>query len=416
MIVHGLLLIDPCCPPTPGWVRISDGRIVELELTGDRPPDDEIQLGGDGRLICPGFIDAHTHPPQIDCVGADGLELLAWLDRVVFPAEIWWGKGAAGSVMRRAMREMLTQGTLSFAGYLTSQGVAAREAISQLEREPKLRAIVGRVAMDRNAPDELIEEDRARSRQSSPASVAMPASAVGARVAISVNPRFAPACSEELLAEIGWFIKDHPGVTVQTHLAEAKAECDLVKKLFPDDPSYTAVYDRFGLLTDRTLLAHCVHLDEAQWELIAHRQCVVVHCPSANLFLKSGLFDLDAATEHGMTLALGSDIAAGPDVAMPCVARAMIEIAKVRKQTVAPNASIPTPALAWQLITLGNADALGWADSGRLEVGAWADLLILQPRQTWFDEHLIGRLLYNWSEKLIESRVIAGKLADPATI
>lgn len=416
MIVHGLLLLDPAEKPTPGWLRVDGGRIVEVCETSARPPDESQRLGGPGRLITPGFIDAHLHPPQFDAVGCDGMPLMDWIDRIVYPAEIWWGRGAAASITRRCKRAMLTQGTLGFAAYLTSHGIASHEAVAELERTPSLRAIVGRVAMDRRAPDELTGEDRHfRVAQSPPVQVAI-AKPESPRLERSVNPRFAPACSEELLAEIGWFIQEHPQTLVQTHLAEAVSECELVRSLFPDDPNYTSVYDRFGLLTRRTVLAHCLHLSPAEWELIAARGSVVAHCPAANLFLQSGLFDLDTCRDCGIRIALGSDLAAGPDLAMPRVARAMIETAKVRRLMVAPHAWIPTPADVWRQITRGNAEALGWMDSGRLEAGAWADLLILRPAESWFDEHLIGRLLYGWSPELIEHRVVAGELANPATI
>ncbi|RMH27490.1 MAG: guanine deaminase [Planctomycetota bacterium] len=415
MILHGHLLTDPFARPSPGWVRVADGRIAEVRITGESPPGDDEAIGGPGRLISPGFIDAHTHPPQFGAVGCDGLPLLDWLERVVYPAESWWGRGAAGPMMRAAVRSMLTEGTLGFAGFLTSHGRAAREAIAALERPGSPRAVVGRVAMDREAPDDLTAEDRWRAGQQ-PAPSVVAADSTSRRVKVSVNPRFAPACSEELLAECGWAARDRPGLIVQTHLAESPDELALVRRLFPDDEHYTAIYDRFGLLGPSTLLAHGVHLSDVEWRLIAQRGCVVVHCPTANVFLGAGLFDLDAARAHGVRLALGSDIAAGPDAAMPRVARAMIETAKTRRLTVAPGAHVPSPAEAWSLITRGAADALGWADAGRIEVGAAADLLVLRPPDSWFDEHLVGRLIYGWSPGLIEQRIVDGRPADPATI
>lgn len=409
MVIQGLILLDPADPPAPGWLRVEAGRIAELRLSGSAPPGDYGPiLGGPGRLISPGFIDAHTHPPQFGVVGCDGMPLLDWLGRVVFPAEVWWGRGAASSEMRRAIAAMLREGSLGFAGWLTSHARASHEAIAELTGAPGLRAVVGRVAMDRNGPDELLAEDRWRAERSPTPSVLMP-EPKSPRVTISANPRFAPACSEALLAEVGWALRDSPGLFVQTHLAESRAECGLVRELFPDDEHYTGVYDRLGLLGPTTLLAHCVHLSAEEWRLIARRGSVVVHCPTANTFLDSGLFDLDSARESGVQLALGSDLGAGPDVAMPRVARAMIETAKSRRSTVARSAHVPTPAEVWRLITRGNADALGWTDAGRIEVGAAADLLVLRAAESWFDEHLVGRLIYNWSHELIETRIVAGR-------
>jgi guanine deaminase len=237
-------------------------------------------------------------------------------------------------------------------------------------------------------------------------------------VQASLNPRFAIACSEELLAECGWRAKENPGLFVQTHLCESLNEIARVRELFPSDATYTGVYDRFGLLGPRTLLAHCVHLSDDEWSLIAQRGCVVVHCPTANTFLRSGLFDLTTAMERGVRLALGSDVAGGPDHAMPRVARGMIEVAKARSMVARDPArvKIPTPGEAWWMITRGNALALGWGNSGELRVGADADLLVLRVPDDWHDEHLLGRIVYRWSSELIDTRVLRGVRLDPSTI
>lgn len=415
MLLKGKLLIDPARAPRPGWLRVEGGRITEMG-EGEPPGRARADLGGADRIICPGFIDAHLHIPQFDSVGLDGMDLLEWLHKVIYPAERWFGAGAARGGTRLALRRMVTQGTLGFAGYLSSHGEASREAISVLE-QVGIRCVVGRVAMDREAPEDLTREDRERARMSPrPSPLAAPAR--GGRVEISANPRFAVACSEELLAEIGWLRRERPELIIQTHLAESRGECEKVAALFPEARHYTDVYERAGLLGPRTILAHCCHLSDEEWRLIAERGCVAAHCPTANLFLRSGVFDLSAAERHGVRVALGSDVAAGPDVAMPRVARGMIETAKWRSivHGGANGVRVPAPAEVWTIITVGNADALGWKDAGRLEVGAAADLLVLRVPETWMDDHLIGRMLHHWSAALIESRVIGGVAVDPTTI
>lgn len=408
MLIRGRLFIDPTRTPELGWLRIENARIAEIG-TGDPPRDQPAQtLGGRDCIISPSFTDAHIHLPQIDSAGCDGLPLLPWLEQVIFPAEIWWGRGHALSMARTAARRMLREGTFNFAGYLTSHAEINREAVAYLRDKTPLRFIAGRVAMDRNAPDELTAEDRARASSRPVPSPAMASLGSNNNHRISANPRFAVSCTDELLAEIGWWHKEHPEAFIQTHLAESQQECALVSELFPRDPHYTAVYDRANLLTPTTLLAHCVHLSDDEWRLIAQRRSIAVHCPAANIFLTSGLFDYHAALRHDIRLALGSDVAAGADIAMPRVARGFIETAKVRRMTVDPDSPIPTPADAWNRITRENADLLGWPDTGRIETGAAADLLVLRVPETWLDEHIVGRLIYNWSSRLIESRIIAG--------
>ena len=385
---------------------------------GDPPRDAaDRSLGAPDAVISPAFYDAHIHLPQIDAAGCDGMELLPWLNEVVFPAEAWWGRGQALAMARTAVRRMLTHGTLGFAGYLTSHGEMNARVLDFLQTRSPLRFIAGRAAMDREAPNELVAEDRARAKMRPPPSPVLPLPhPAGSRQGSSANPRFAISCTDELLAEVGWFVRDHPGTWMQTHLSESLPEVAYVAKLFPNDPHYSGVYDRFGLLTDRSILAHCIHLSDEEWTLLAQRRCIIAHCPTANIFLKAGLFNLDKADRFGVRVALGSDVAGGPDVAMPRVARGMIETAKVRALASGKPGRIPTPADAWNLITRGNAELLGWPECGRLEVGAAADLLVLRPPTAWLDERCTGRLIYNWSENLVESRIVSGRVVDPTTI
>ncbi|MBL8746384.1 MAG: amidohydrolase family protein, partial [Phycisphaerae bacterium] len=391
MLIQGFLLADPAKKPEPGYLRIDNGRIAEIRL-GDLPrnsgPPD---LGSPSHIICPAFIDAHFHFPQIDSIGCDGMPLLEWLDKVIFPAEAWWGKGAAVPATRTAIRRLTNEGTVGVAGYLTSHAQGSAEAVALLARTP-MRFHVGRVAMDRNAPDDLTDEDRRRAAMRPiPSPILAPnPSLIAPRQAISANPRFAISCTPELLAEIGWTINQRQSQSIrhylQTHLAESPEECAQVRHMFHEE-HYTSVYDKFNLLNERTILAHCIHLADPEWELIARRKSIVASCPGANMFLRAGLFNLDKARDFAVRLTLGSDVAAGPDIAMPRVARQFIETAKVRALTSGAR-HVPAPAEAWNLITRHNADALGWHDAGRLETNAAADLLVLRVPDLWHDEHL----------------------------
>lgn len=397
MLIQGHLLLDPHRPPTPGWVATEGDRIVEI---GEGELREQADAGSRDSLIVPGFIDAHTHLPQIDCIGYDGMELLDWLSQVIFPAEMNWAdEQFAHRQAALAYARMARSGTLGYAGFLTSHFHSWAATVRASHALP-LRGIAGQVLMDNNCPDAL-HNDR----------IARLAVSERGRLHGSTNPRFAVSCTDAMLTRAAELARKRDGAFIQTHLAETQRECEVVQSLFPDDPHYTGVYDRFGLLTPRTLLAHCVHLSEAEWALIARRGSVVVHCPGANTFLHAGVFDFDAAREHEVRVALGSDVAAGPDTAMPRVARAMIEVAKLRQMTSSPQAFVPSPAQAWWMMTRGNAQALGWDDAGHIAVDASADLLVLEVPFA-MDAHLISRLLYTWDDAYIAQRIVAGEAVE----
>lgn len=399
MILFGRLHRNAHEPPEPGWVAIDKGTIVE---TGHGKPPQRPDHGSERSLITPGFVDAHLHWPQADAVGHDGLELLDWLETAIYPAERAWAEPAVAEARaERALRQMAAAGTLGCAAYLTSHAHSVAAARRAQARVP-LRTLAGRVLMDRAAPADL--------RSPSEASTPMPATA---RFEESLNPRFAVACSAALLASVGR--QAEAGAAVQTHLAETAAECAVVAERFPEATSYTEVYDRFGLLGPRTLLAHALHLSVQEWAMIAKRRCAVVHCPTANWFLEAGTFDLRAAREHGVPVALGSDVAAGCTLSMPRIASAMINAAKVRRMHVDREATVPTAGEAWELIVRGNAQILRWREWGRFEPGGSADLLLLDVDETLEEplplddpDALCGRLVFGWESRWIRMRVLNG--------
>ncbi|MEM1424307.1 MAG: amidohydrolase family protein, partial [Planctomycetota bacterium] len=280
LLIAGDLLHDPMLAPERGWLRVAGGVIAERGF-GEAPRVNEpTPLGGRGRLVSPAFVDGHIHLPQVDSAGCDGMRLLDWLDRVIFPAEAWWGRGQHLAMTRTCVKRMVREGTAGFAGYCTSHAETSGAALRWIARETNVRYVAGRVAMDRNAPGELTEEDRLRQRMGAPTSPVLASMDDRVRHAISANPRFAVSCTEELLAEVGWRKRDDPGLFVQTHLAESSDELRAVRELFPNAADYTEVYERAGLLGPRTVLAHCCHLGEREWEAIARTDSVIAHCPT----------------------------------------------------------------------------------------------------------------------------------------
>lgn len=393
---------------SPGYVETEQSRIVRV-VEGDIPGD--CDLGGEDHLICPGFIDAHVHLPQFDIVGAHGLTLLDWLNQVTFPAELAWADpDHAQKQAKSAIRRMLAGGTTGFAAYATVHADGTRAALDTAERLGA-RAWIGQVLMDRNAPEDLCRPTTQLLEETGELLDRYP---TGGRVAAAVTPRFAPTCSAELLAGAGELAARHGGL-VQTHLAETQAECALVHDLFGQE-HYLDVYHGAGLLSGRSVFGHGIYIDVADRIALAQAGAVVAHCPTANRFLMSGRLDwADWSAGRGGTLALGSDLGAGYEVAMPRVARAMLENASELRINAPDRAAdtLPGAAHAWWQITAGNAAALHWPDAGTIAPGMTADLLVLRPTIAWAPNTVhdpLAALLWAWDDRWLERVVLAGDL------
>lgn len=385
-----------------GWLEIADGRIARL---GEGAPPGAPDAGGEEQLLLPGFVDLHIHLPQFDSIGADGMTLLDWLELVIFPAEHRWAEtGYAAAMTGRVIDQLLSRGTTAFAGYATVHHAGAVEALETAAARG-VRAAIGQVLMDQSAPDFLCRP-AAQLLSEAEALLGDGRWSPGARVEASLNPRFAISCSEALLRGCGELLARHPGRVVQTHLAETLPECEEVERLHGADRSYTEVYADAGLLDDRGLFAHGIYLDPGEMALLAEAGAAVAHCPTANRFLNSGTADRAALRAAGVPVALGSDVAGGPDRSLPRVARAMIDAAKVI------GAVPPSPAEAWWQLTGGNASVIGWDDVGALEPGRAADLVLITPDVRWRDAvDPLGALLYGWSERWVDQVWLQGEQA-----
>lgn len=407
MILAGLLLLNDHARATlaPGALRLEGGRIAAVALGDDALALGRPDLGGPSHVICPGFVDAHLHLPQFDRVGVDGLTLLEWLEAAVFPAEARWADADfAGQMAARVARRLLSVGTTAVAAYATVHHAGTKAAMHALD-QAGLRGHVGQVLMDRRAPSELL---RPAHEQLADAATLAP---VG-RIAPAVTPRFAVSCSGELLAGAGRLAQT-TGWTVQTHLSETLDECALVGELF-GGLEYTEVYRRAGLLTPRTLLGHGIHLSPGELAAIKGAGASIAHCPTANLFLQAGAMDLAERRRTGVHVAIGSDIAGGPDASMVRVARGVIETAK---RTRDPGDALPSAAEVFFAITAGNAERLGLADAGRLAPGAAGDLIVVDPSRTPglsldFSDHPdpLAALLYQWDDRWITHTLCAGRV------
>jgi guanine deaminase len=348
------------------WLLIGDdGRI--LGATPQAPGDDFARVDHRGKLLLPGFIDTHVHCPQVDVIASWGAELLDWLNTYTFPAEARHADPAVAAQAATLFCDaLLAHGTTAAVVFPTVH-VASTEALFAAAQQRGMRLIAGKVLMDRHAPDNL-RDDVVQAQADCEALIARWHG--HGRLAYAVTPRFAASSTPAQLAMAGQLLARHPGLYMQTHVAENKAEVAWVAQLYPEARSYLDVYHRHGLLSERAVLAHGIWLDDADRALLRDSGAQIAFCPSSNLFLGSGLFGWQQAVASGFNVSLASDVGGGTSLSM---VRTMADGYKV--QAMAGNR-----LTAWALLhaaTRGAAQALRLGhEVGSLEVGTLADVCV----------------------------------------
>jgi len=363
-----------------GAMIIDGGLIAEVgeyQSLAKKPRDLPVRWLHSNRVaVFPGLIDLHAHVPQYPAVARGQSELLAWLRQNIFPLEREFtgprGRREGAAFFAELARHGTTTAMLYTAIYEDSCDAAFEAAVKS-----GLRIIMGKMMMDVGSygalqPSKILsvslhESERLCRKWNG---------AAGGLIEYAISPRFAVSCSEKLLRSAGE-LAAATGAYLQTHLAENLEEIEKVKHQFPWAKDYTDVYDQCGLLRPRTVLGHCLHLSPRERETLAARGANVAHCPTANLFLRSGILPLDTMRAAGVHIGLGSDVAAGPELNLWRVMRGAIEAQKARS-FYEPNVQVPSPADALHLATQGAANALGKGSLlGTFDIGKEADLTVV---------------------------------------
>lgn len=330
-----------------------------------------------GHFIVPGFIDTHIHFPQTEMIGAYGEELLKWLESYTFPTERrYQDKEYARRMAQVFLQELLRNGTTTAMVFATVHKEST-EALFEEAEKLGVRLIAGKVLMDRNAPSYLLD---------SPQSAYDDTTALintwhkKGRLLYAVTPRFAPTSTPAQLKQAQRLLQEHRDCYLHTHVSENKSEIAWVHELFdgvvPAGTSYLGVYDHFGLVTSRSVFAHAVHFDDADFELLTRRHSAISFCPTSNLFLGSGLFKLMTARQHKAKIGLGTDIGAGTSFSMLQTLNEAYKVVKLQGGAL-------SAVEGYYLATLGSARALSLEDKiGTLQVGTEADFVVLDPAPT----------------------------------
>ena len=343
-------------------------------LEGQTQLTDNIQVNHyPEQLIVPGFIDTHIHFPQTEMVGAYGEQLLEWLNTYTFPTEMQFAdKSYADKIAQFFVNELLRNGTTTALVFCTVHPQSV-DALFEAAEQLQMRLIAGKVMMDRHAPEALT--DTAQSAYDDSKALIEKWHGKG-RNLYAITPRFAPTSTPEQLQKAGQLKAEYPDVYVHTHLSENKNEIAWVKELYPEQNGYLDVCHRYGLTGQRSVFAHCVHLEEHEWDCMHDTNSAIAFCPTSNLFLGSGLFPLNKTWEKQVKVGLGTDIGAGTSF---CHLQTLNEAYKVQQLQGDKLSAFESLYHA----TIGGAKALDLDDKlGNFNIGKEADFIVLNLKAT----------------------------------
>ncbi len=358
-----------------GGILIEGDRITAVgngqALKADHPDATVTDYGGG--LISAGFVDAHMHYPQTGMIASWGKQLIDWLNTYTFPEEARFDDPAyAADVAGRTLDLALAHGTTTLTSFCTIHPESV-DAFFAAARARNMAVVAGKTCMDRNAPDDL--RDTAQSAYDDSKALLEKWHGKG-RGQYAITPRFSPTSTPDQLAALGALWGEHPGCLMQTHLSEQHPEIAWVKTLFPDARDYLDTYETFGLLGERGLYGHAIHLEDREIARLKEVGAAVVHCPTSNTFIGSGLFDMMGLAKAGLRIGLATDTGGGSSFSMLRTMAAAYEIGQLRGVALHPA------QLMW-LATEGSAQALHMQGQiGHLNAGGMADIIVLDLTST----------------------------------
>ena len=325
------------------------------------------------QLIVPGFIDTHIHFPQTEMIGAYGEQLLEWLNTYTFPTEIQFeDKAYADKIAQFFVNELLKNGTTTALVFCTVHPQSV-DALFEVAEQHQMRLIAGKVMMDRHAPEALC--DTAESAYADSKALIEKWHGKG-RNLYAITPRFAPTSTPEQLSAAGKLKAEFPDVYVHTHLSENKNEIAWVKDLFPEQKGYLDVYHHYGLTGSRSVFAHCVHLENEEWDCMHQTDSAIAFCPTSNLFLGSGLFPLKKTWEKQVKVGLGTDVGAGTSFNQLQTLNEAYKVQQLQGDKLSAFEAL-------YHATIGGAKALDLDEKlGNFNIGKEADFVVLDLKPT----------------------------------
>ena len=391
-----------------GALLVRDGHVARLgdaaAVLADLPAGTEV-IDHRGKLIVPGFIDTHVHSSQLDVIASYGTQLLDWLTRYTFPSERKFESAEHGARMAEMFLDrLLASGTTTASVFPTVHKQSADTFFAAAARR-HLRMVAGKVMMDRHCPDYL-RDDVAGAEADSRDLIACWHGK--GRLRYALTPRFAPTSSVAQLAMAGRLFQEIPDLALQSHLAENHAEIAWVRELFPEHRSYLDVYDRCGLLGKRAIYGHAIHIDATDRQRMAATGTAIAFCPSSNLFIGSGLFDLELARSAGIRVGLATDVGGGTSLSLLQTMADAYKVLQLKGQHL-------NPWRGFYLATLGGAEALYLDDKiGNLLPGKEADLTVLDFTTIPLLKHR-AEISQDFAERLFALMILGDDRAVAAT-
>ena len=398
-----------------GIIVIEDGRISAIGAAPKILPTmaDDIEVRRYSRsILMPGFVDAHIHYPQVEIIGSYGTQLLEWLKKYTFPTEAKFiDDKHAQRIAEFFVAELFRNGTTSASVFCTS-APGSVDAIFEAAQQRDMLILAGKMMMDSHALPAIL--DTAQTSYDDSKALIERWHRQG-RCVYTVSPRFALTSSPQQLELAGALMREFADLRLQSHISENLAEIARAKELYPQRKHYTDIYEFYGLLDERAIYGHGVHLSEDELRRFYETGAKIAHCPTSNFFIGSGLFDIAStkAERRPVTVGLGTDVGGGTSFSLLQTMNEAYKMAQLGKISV-------TAIQSFYLATLGSAEALGMADRvGTLQVGHDADIIVLDPRATPLlelrsevaesFEELLFALMICADDRAIEATYVAGE-------
>ncbi len=394
-----------------GYVVVENGRVKRVCASLPQDSQDITVVDRSGHLIIPAFNDLHVHAPQYPLAGLGfDYELLPWLEKYTFKAESKYADiDVADHWYRRFITKLWDNGTLRFSAFATLHNEATLR-LMELCQESGLRPVIGKVNMDRNSPDYLVEDTDASLAGTE--ELITKSKKLTPDIGFIITPRFVPSTTPELMAGLGELAERYH-LPVQSHLDENRGEIQWVHELHPDIPTYTEVYEHYGLMPDgRTIMAHCVWLTDRERRILKEHDVWLTHCAESNLDLTSGIMPVRRNLDYGLKVSIASDVAGSHEPAMNRHIVMAIEASKAKTFEVGheDDRLLRLPEAFHMATKVGGAL---FGKVGSFEPGYEFDALVIREDESPLDlsvEERLERFIYTGDDRDIEERYVGGRL------